>query len=67
MVRGLRRPRQSATPRKDLLNAPFVWIGTVEEIQEKFDAHRTGLGIERYVVRASVIRQVRNIIDVTTP
>ena len=52
---------------EDLLNAPFVWIGTVAEIREKLDAHRTGLGIERYVVRASAIHQVRSIIDVATP
>lgn len=48
----------------DLLGAPFVWIGTVEEIGAKLDAHRSRLGIERYVVRAPAISQVCEIIDV---
>lgn len=48
----------------DLLDAPFVWIGTIEEIREKLHGYRTSLGVERYMVRAPAITQVGNIIDV---
>ena len=51
----------------DLLHAPFVWIGTVEEIRENLEEHRSSLGIERYMVRAPAITQVRNIIDIAKP
>jgi alkanesulfonate monooxygenase SsuD/methylene tetrahydromethanopterin reductase-like flavin-dependent oxidoreductase (luciferase family) len=51
----------------DLLNAPFVWIGTREEIKEKIHEHRTSLGIERYMVRAPAITQVCDILAVATP
>lgn len=47
----------------DLLGTPFVWIGTVEEIRDRLDAHRTVHGIERYVVRAPAVPAVRLIID----
>lgn len=51
----------------DLLSAPFVWIGTVEEIREKINEHQTGLDIERYMVRAPAITQVCDILDIATP
>jgi alkanesulfonate monooxygenase SsuD/methylene tetrahydromethanopterin reductase-like flavin-dependent oxidoreductase (luciferase family) len=51
----------------DLLSTPFVWIGTVDEIRQKLHGHRTGLGVERYIVRAPAILQVCDIIDVATP
>lgn len=51
----------------DLLDAPFVWIGTVEEIREKTHRYRTNLGIERYMVRAPAIRQVCDIFDADAP
>lgn len=51
----------------DLLNTPFVWIGTVDEIREKIAEHRTALGLERYMVRAPAITQVGNILDDATP
>lgn len=51
----------------DLLNAPFVWIGTVAEIREKIHEHRTSLGVERYMVRAPAITQVCDILDIATP
>lgn len=50
----------------DLLGAPFVWLGTVEEIRDKIDRYRTSLSIERYMVRAPAISQVSNILDLTT-
>ena len=51
----------------DLLSAPFVWIGTAEEIREKLDVYRSRLGLDRYMVRAPAISQVCDIIDLTTP
>jgi probable F420-dependent oxidoreductase len=50
----------------DLLGAPFVWIGTVEEIRDKLHEWRTGLGIERYMVRAQAITQVGDVLGVAT-
>jgi probable F420-dependent oxidoreductase len=50
---------------EDLLSAPFVWIGTVEEIREKLHEHRISLGVDRYMVRAPAVSQVRDIM--TTP
>lgn len=46
----------------DLLRAPFVWIGTVEEIRAKLRAHQTDLGIDRYVVREPALADVRVIV-----
>lgn len=46
----------------DLLSAPFVWIGTVAEIRDRLRDHRTRLGLDRYVVRAGAIPQVREIL-----
>lgn len=46
----------------DLLEAPFVWIGTVEEIREQLGAHRASLGIDCYVVRAPAVADVRRIV-----
>lgn len=51
----------------DLLNTPFVWIGTVAEIREKLDGYRTSLGVERYMVRDPAIKQVSEIVDIATP
>jgi alkanesulfonate monooxygenase SsuD/methylene tetrahydromethanopterin reductase-like flavin-dependent oxidoreductase (luciferase family) len=48
----------------DLLDAPFVWIGTVEEIREKIYEQRISLGLERYMVRAPAMQQACSIIDV---
>lgn len=50
----------------DLLDAPFVWIGTVEEIAAKLAETETALGISRYVVRARAMNDARQIIDVVT-
>jgi hypothetical protein len=46
----------------DLLGAPFVWIGTVEEIRDELRRHEDVLGLRRYVVRAPAIRHVREIL-----
>ena len=36
---------------EDLLDAPFVWIGTVDEIATKLRNAEMALGVSRYVVR----------------
>jgi alkanesulfonate monooxygenase SsuD/methylene tetrahydromethanopterin reductase-like flavin-dependent oxidoreductase (luciferase family) len=41
----------------DLLEAPYVWIGTVEEIRAKVD-RVAALGIDRFVVRAATLDAV---------
>lgn len=46
----------------DLLQAPFVWMGTVEEIRANLRDHEVGLGIERYTVREPAIADVRRIL-----
>jgi probable F420-dependent oxidoreductase len=46
----------------DLLAAPYVWIGTVDEVRAELERHRTDLGIDRYVVRAPVLPDVRRIL-----
>ena len=51
----------------DLFDAPFVWIGTVEEIRGKIHGYRTNLGIERYMMRAPAIGHVCDIFDADTP
>jgi len=52
----------------DLLNAPFVWIGTVEEIRENLAAHQASLAIDGFMVRAPAVDDVRRILgDGTDP
>lgn len=46
----------------DLLNSPFVWIGTVGEIRERLRAHQDSPGIERYMVREQAISEVALIV-----
>ncbi len=47
----------------DLLAAPFVWIGTVNEIATKLDETESALGISRYVIRPPAMTHARLIID----
>ena len=47
----------------DLLEAPFVWLGTVEEISDKLRDHAANLGIERYTVRGPAVPDVRQILE----
>ena len=47
----------------DLLSAPFVWVGTIEEIREKLRQHESRLGLRRYVVRPPAIPHVREILE----
>jgi hypothetical protein len=48
---------------EDLLVAPFVWIGTVEEIRDSLQRHATELGIRRYVVRAPAVDAAHQVVD----
>ncbi len=46
----------------ELLSAPFVWIGTVDEIRDQLRQHQDQLGLRRYVVRPPAIRNVRKVL-----
>lgn len=48
---------------EDVLEAPFVWIGTVDEIAAKLHETKNGLGISRYLIRPSAMADARCIID----
>jgi probable F420-dependent oxidoreductase len=50
----------------DLLGSPFVWLGTVEEIEENLHIHEATLGIERYTIRGPAVADVQRILDHTT-
>lgn len=47
----------------DLLAAPFVWLGTFEEIRAGLRDHREMLGIERYTVRGPTLADVRRVLN----
>ncbi len=47
----------------DLLQTPFVWIGSFVEIASKLQHTRDELGISRYVIRPPAIANARRIID----
>jgi probable F420-dependent oxidoreductase len=46
----------------DLLGAPFVWIGTIDEVRERLQQHESSLGIGRYVVRPAALPHVRAVL-----
>lgn len=48
---------------EDLLDAPFVWTGTVDEIATKLHNAEDELGISRYVVRPEAMADARRVID----
>jgi probable F420-dependent oxidoreductase len=45
----------------DILDAPFTWIGTVEEIRAKVERWREA-GIGRYVIRAPAVTAARRVL-----
>ena len=47
----------------DLLGAPFVWLGTAEQISDKLHGHAATLGIEQYTVRGPAVPDVRQILE----
>lgn len=47
----------------DLLGAPFVWIGSLDEIATKLHETEKALGISRYVIRPPAMAHARSIID----
>jgi probable F420-dependent oxidoreductase len=51
----------------ELLSAPFVWIGTVDEIRQQLQRHADELGLRRYVVRPPAIRHAREILSSPLP
>lgn len=36
---------------RDVVDVPFVWLGSVEEVADRLVAHRDRWGVDRYVVR----------------
>lgn len=50
----------------DLLEAPFVWIGTVEQIATELHHAEEVLGISRYVIRPPAMADARLVIDAYT-
>jgi probable F420-dependent oxidoreductase len=48
---------------EDLLTAPFVWIGTVDEIRRRLHEHHASLGLQRYVVRSPAIDDVLEVLE----
>lgn len=57
-------PHVAGASVEDLLSAPFVWIGTANEIAGQLEAHRRHRGISRYTVREPAIDDVRQILDI---
>jgi probable F420-dependent oxidoreductase len=53
-------PAIPGTTAEHLLDAPFVWIGTLDEIRNKIERFAQR-GIDRYVIRAGVVDDVRRI------
>jgi alkanesulfonate monooxygenase SsuD/methylene tetrahydromethanopterin reductase-like flavin-dependent oxidoreductase (luciferase family) len=51
----------------ELLSAPFVWIGTVDEIRQQLERHADELGLRRYVMRPPAIRHTREILSNPLP
>lgn len=51
----------------DLINSPFVWIGTIGQINERLRAHQVTWGIEHYMIRECTISEVGRILASTTP
>lgn len=47
----------------DVLQAPFVWLGTVEQIAAQIRHHRDRWGIDSYVVRAEAIDHASDVLD----
>lgn len=47
----------------DLLDNPFVWIGTISEIRDRLQAHQDRWGVGRYMVRAPAMADVQRILS----
>ncbi len=50
----------------DLLDTPFVWLGTVDEIASKLNHAKDVLGISRYVIRPQALADTRPIVAAVT-
>lgn len=48
---------------EDLLTAPFVWIGTLDEIRDKLRRCRQDLSISRYVIRPPAMDDALRVLD----
>ena len=52
---GWRRRIEGLDPDVDLMDVPFVWIGTARQIADRLAHHRARWGIDRYVIRAGAM------------
>jgi probable F420-dependent oxidoreductase len=48
---------------EQVLAAPYVWVGTPDEIASQLHEHRERWGISGYVVRAAAVDPVRQVLD----
>ncbi len=48
----------------DALAAPYVWIGTAEEIAQQLRSHHDRWGINRYVVRGTHVDAAQQVLNV---
>jgi alkanesulfonate monooxygenase SsuD/methylene tetrahydromethanopterin reductase-like flavin-dependent oxidoreductase (luciferase family) len=49
---------------EDLLAAPYVWLGTIDEIRAEVTHHAAVTGIDRWVVRDATLPALRGILGV---
>ncbi|MGY6500789.1 MAG: TIGR03621 family F420-dependent LLM class oxidoreductase [Acidimicrobiales bacterium] len=59
--------RIDGTTAEHVLEAPFVWIGTAEEIAGRLDRHHRDLGIDRYVIREPAMDAARQVMAAALP
>jgi probable F420-dependent oxidoreductase len=55
--------RVSGLSVEQVLTAPFVWVGTADEIASQLRDHLERFGISRYVVRAAAVDSVRHVLS----
>lgn len=55
--------RVSGLTVEQVLTAPFVWVGTADEIASQLHAHLERFGISRYVVRAAWVDSARQVLS----
>jgi alkanesulfonate monooxygenase SsuD/methylene tetrahydromethanopterin reductase-like flavin-dependent oxidoreductase (luciferase family) len=55
--------RVSGLTVEQVLAAPFVWMGTADEIVRQLRDHLQRFGISRYVIRAAAVESVRQVLS----
>ena len=52
---------------EQVLAAPFIWVGTADEIVNRLRDHRERWGISAYVVRAAAVDEVSDVLAKLSP